>query len=87
MFQGPGRREVVASFDGGRISTEGGALLLCEVDRRVGILGRFAACFDDHRSAEWVEHSVEEHHRFTVRNQMFDRRVLAQDADPRRRTE
>ena len=60
LFQGPGRREVVASFNGGRISTEGGALLLCEVDRRVGILSRFADCFDDHRAPEWVEHSVED---------------------------
>jgi hypothetical protein len=60
LFQGPGRREVVASFNGGRISTEGGALLLCEVDRRVGILSRFADCFDDHRAPDWVEHSVED---------------------------
>ena len=60
LFQGPGRREVVASFDGGRISSDGGAVLLRETDRRVGLLDRFAACFEDHRSAEWVEHSVEE---------------------------
>jgi hypothetical protein len=60
LFQGPGRREVVASFDGGRISSDGGAVLLAETDRRVGLLDRFAACFDDHRAREWVEHSVED---------------------------
>jgi hypothetical protein len=49
----------VASFDGGRISSDGGALLLRAVDQKLGILGRFAECFDDHRSPEWVEHSVE----------------------------
>ena len=59
-FQGPGRREIVASFDGGRISSDGGAVLLREVDRRVGLLERFAACFEDWRCPEWVEHSVEE---------------------------
>ncbi len=60
LFQGPGRREVVASFDGGRISSDGGALLLRAVDQKLGMLERFADCFDDHRAAEWVEHSVED---------------------------
>jgi hypothetical protein len=60
LFQGPGRREVVASFNGGRISSDGGVLLLCETDRKLGLVDRFAECFDDHRAAEWVEHSVEE---------------------------
>jgi hypothetical protein len=50
----------VACFDGGRISSDGGALLLGEVERRRGILKGFAACFQDHRRAAWVEHSVEE---------------------------
>lgn len=60
LFQGPGRREVVASFDGGRISSDGGGLLLRETDRQLGLLDRFAECFDDHRAPEWVEHSVED---------------------------
>jgi hypothetical protein len=51
---------VVASFDGGRISSDGGVLLLGQTDRRLGLLDRFAECFDDHRAPEWVEHSVEE---------------------------
>jgi hypothetical protein len=50
----------VAAFDGGRISSDGGALLLGETDRRLGLLDRFAECFDDHRLPEWVEHSVED---------------------------
>ena len=44
-FQGFGRRQVVARFDGGSISSDGGGLLLREVDRRARILRRFAACF------------------------------------------
>lgn len=60
LFQGPDRREVVASFDGGRISSDGGAVLLREVDRQLGLIERFAECFDDFRATEWVEHSVEE---------------------------
>ena len=60
LFQGPGRREVVASFEGGRITSDGGALLLRETDRKLGLLECFAQCFDDHREPEWVEHSVED---------------------------
>jgi hypothetical protein len=51
-------RVVVASFDGGAITSDAGALLLGATDRAIGLIGRFAACFEDHRSAEQVEHSV-----------------------------
>jgi len=53
-------REVVARFDGGRITTEAGALLLRPVEQRTGILRQFAACFRDYRRAERVEHTVSE---------------------------
>jgi hypothetical protein len=52
------RREVVAEFDGGDITTDAGGLLLREVDRRLSLTGRLAACFTDHRRADLVEHSV-----------------------------
>jgi hypothetical protein len=57
-FQGPGRRQLVASFDGGRLSSDGGAVLLREVDRQLQLIDRFAECFDDWRSPEWTEHGV-----------------------------
>ena len=57
-FQRLGRRAVVAAFDGGTISSEGGALLLRELDRRSGILDRFTACFIDRRNAGYWEHPV-----------------------------
>jgi hypothetical protein len=50
----------VARFDGGNITSDGGGLLLGEVERRTGILRQFAACFTDHRDAEQIEHTVEE---------------------------
>jgi len=50
----------VARFDGGAITSDGGGLLLREVERRTGILRQFAACFTDHRDAEQVEHTVQE---------------------------
>ncbi len=60
LFQGPGRREIVAEFNGGRISSDGGVVLLREVDVRRRIVERFAACFEDAREPGQVEHSVEE---------------------------
>jgi hypothetical protein len=59
-FQGFGRRQVVASFDGGRISSDGGLLLLREVASRSGLLARFGQCFTDCRDARYIEHTVEE---------------------------
>ena len=52
-------RAVVASFDGGRITTDAGALLLGAADRVIGLTRRFAACFKDARHAPFVEHSVQ----------------------------
>jgi len=54
------KREVRAGFDGGTISSDAGGLLLREVEKRTGIVERFAACFTDHRDAERIEHGVRE---------------------------
>jgi Transposase DDE domain group 1 len=51
-------RAVVASFDGGAITSEAGALLLGETDRAIHLIGRLAACFQDSRRAELIEHEV-----------------------------
>ena len=45
-----GRRQVRARFDGGRMSSDGGALLLQAVDQRISLTRRLAACFVDHRN-------------------------------------
>ena len=57
-FQAVGGRQIVARFDGGQLSSDGGGLLLREVDRRTGLLSEFAACFRDYRSPSLVEHSL-----------------------------
>lgn len=57
-FQALGRREVVGRFDGGRISSDGGGVLLRETDRRIGLLERLARCFVDYRNPNSVEHGV-----------------------------
>jgi hypothetical protein len=59
-FGNVGRREVRANFAGGTMSSDGGALLLREVDRRLGLLERFTRCFRDERSAPLVRHRLSE---------------------------
>lgn len=55
-----GPRRVVADFSGGYLSSDGGALLLHEIDQRLGLSRQVAACFVDHRNQVFVEHSLEE---------------------------
>ena len=47
-FHALGSREVVSHFDGGDITSDGGGLMLREVEQRTGILKQFAACFAVH---------------------------------------
>jgi hypothetical protein len=51
-------RDVVARFDGGAISSDGGSLLLRETDQRLKLLSRFSRCFLDSRDQDRVEHSI-----------------------------
>lgn len=57
-FQGLGRRKVQASFDGGHISSDGGVVLLREMDARLKLTERLAECFTDYRRQDAIEHSV-----------------------------
>src|SRR5207237_9251667 len=59
-FHALGAREVMAYFDGGDITSDGGGLILREVEQRTGILKKFAACFVDYRDPEAIEHLVED---------------------------
>jgi len=59
-FHDLGRREVVARFDGGKITSDAGGLLLRETERLTGIIRQFAACFSDHRDPDLIEHPAED---------------------------
>jgi hypothetical protein len=52
-------RRVEAAFDGGDATSDAGALLLGATERAIGLVDRFAACFEDGRDAGLVEHTVE----------------------------
>jgi len=53
-------KRVVAEFSGGDISSDGGSVLLREVEKRCGIIEDFASCFTDHRDPGLIEHTVKE---------------------------
>jgi len=53
-------RGVKADFAGGTISSDGGAVLLREADRRLNLLQRFAGCFQDARDPRYVVHGLPE---------------------------
>ena len=57
-FSRVGGRSVVASFDGGAITSDAGSLLLGATDRAIRLVDRFAGCFVDHRRQELIEHQV-----------------------------
>jgi hypothetical protein len=57
-FKACGKREIVARFDGGTISSDGGAFLLRQTDQRLNLLPRLAECFLDGRNQDQVEHSI-----------------------------
>ena len=58
-FQSFGQRQVTGRFDGGRLTSDAGGLLLREVAQRLGLFSRLAGCFTDYRRAGMVEHPVE----------------------------
>ena len=59
-FAGAWSRAVIARFDGGKITSNGGGLLLQQVDKRMGVLNRFSQCFLDGRDQRRIRHGVRE---------------------------
>jgi Transposase DDE domain group 1 len=59
-------KEVVARFDGGRLSSDGGLLVLREIERRLGVADRLAACIEDPRDAASTVHTLADIIRFRL---------------------
>lgn len=61
LFQGHGRRQIEAAFDGGTISSDGGGvLLLRQVEQRLRVVSQLSQCFVDGRDHRFCEHTVPE---------------------------
>ena len=59
-FTGVGRRNIVADFNGGRLTTDAGVLLLREVDRRIGLIDAINDCLPDPRDPRYIIHEQRE---------------------------
>ena len=59
-----GGKPVQVTFDAGRLTSDGGILLLAEIERHLGIAERLARCLEDPRAPERVTHRLAEMIRF-----------------------
>ena len=59
-------KTVIAKFDGGLLSSDGGVLALREVEQRVRIADRLAACINDPRAPELITHTLADIIRFRL---------------------
>jgi hypothetical protein len=59
-------KPVMVKFDGGLLSSDGGVLALREVEQRLRLADRLAACIVDPRDADQVTHSLADIIRFRL---------------------
>ena len=59
-----GGKAVQVTFDAGRLTSDGGVLVLAEIERRLGIAERLARCIEDPRTPDRVQHGLAEMIRF-----------------------
>lgn len=70
-------KQLQVAFGGGLQSSDGGVLLLREVDRRLGLAERLAGCIPDWRDPDCISHTIAEMLRF----RMFAIAAGYEDAD------
>jgi Transposase DDE domain group 1 len=58
------RKKVTIAFDGGRLTSDAGVLMLGQIERHLGIAERLAECIEDPRDANAIQHSLAEMIRF-----------------------
>jgi hypothetical protein len=72
-----GRKKVSVAFDGGRLSSDAGVLLLRVAERKLGLASRLAGCLRDKRDPDLIEHPLEE----MLRLRLFAIAAGYEDAD------
>lgn len=71
------RKQVTAAFDGGRLTSDGGVMLLAMAERRLGIADRLARCFPDSRDPLRITHTLAD----MIRARVFAISCGYEDAD------
>ena len=76
-FGAIGKRDVRAVFDGGKITSDAGVLLVREADRRLGLSERLAACIPDWRDPDGITHTLPD----LLRQRVFQIAMGYEDCD------
>jgi hypothetical protein len=76
-FPAVSRKQVTAAFDGGRLTSDGGVMLLSMAERRLGIADRLARCFPDRRDPTRITHTLAD----MIRARIFAISCGYEDAD------
>ena len=76
-FPAVARKKVTADFDGGRLTSDGGVMLLAMAERRLGIAERLARCFPDRRDPSRITHTLAD----MIRARIFAIACGYEDAD------
>lgn len=77
-------KPIIARFDGGSLSSDGGLLVLREVENRRGVAQRLAACIDHSRAPERIQHSLAEMLRFHLLSRAADVPYQSIESQPTR---
>ena len=59
-FPAVARKKVSAAFDGGMLSSDGGVLVLRNIEKQLGLAHRLSLCLKDRRDPDLIKHTVEE---------------------------
>jgi hypothetical protein len=59
-------KSVVAKFDGGLLSSDGGVLMLREIEQRLRVADRLAGCIEDPRAPDQITHTLADIIRFRL---------------------
>jgi hypothetical protein len=70
-------KNITAAFDGGRLTSDGGVMLLARAERRLGIAERLARCFPDRRDPARITHTLAD----MIRARVFAISCGYEDAD------
>ena len=77
-FPAVGRKKITAAFDGGRLTSDGGVMLLSLADRRVGVAEKLSCVFPERRDPTRIAHTLcARQIVFNGRNRTRDRTPLA----------
>jgi hypothetical protein len=76
-FPAVSRKQVTAAFDGGRLTSDGGLMLLAMAERRLGVADRLARCFPDRRDPTRITHTLSD----MIRARIFAISCGYEDAD------